>query len=51
MLMEQSLGALLRTAFSIYGIFWVVMIVGLFIFVGQLLKKEEQLIEKQKHDH
>lgn len=51
MLMEQSLGALLRTAFSIYGIFWVVMIVGLFIFVGRLLKKEEQLLEKQKHDH
>jgi hypothetical protein len=51
MLMEHSLGALLRTAFSIYGIFWVIMIVGLFIFVGRLLKKEEQLIERQKHDH
>ncbi len=51
MLMEHNLGAILKTAFSIYGIFWVVMIAGLFFFVGQLLKKEERAIEKQKHDH
>ena len=51
MLMEHDFGAILRTAFSVYGIFWAVMIVGLFIFVGQLLKKEEKLLEKQKHDH
>jgi hypothetical protein len=49
MLMEQSLGAMLKTAFSVYGLFWVVMIVGLFIFVGRLMKKEEVLVEKQKH--
>jgi len=51
MLMEHDLGAILRKAFSIYGVFWVVMIAGLFIFVGQLLKKEERLLDKQKHDH
>jgi hypothetical protein len=51
MIMEHDLGAMLRAAFSIYGIFWVVAIVGLFIWVGALMKKEEQLIEKQKHGH
>lgn len=51
MLMEESLGALLQKAFTVYGVFWVVMVVGLFVFVGRLLKKEEELIEKQKHDH
>jgi hypothetical protein len=51
MLMEQSLGAMLKTAFSVYGLFWVVMIVGLFIFVGRLMKKEEELVEKQKHHY
>lgn len=49
MLMDQSLGALLKPAFTIYGVFWVVAIVVLFVWVGQLLKKEEQLIDKQKH--
>lgn len=51
MLMEESLGPLLQKAFSVYGVFWVVMIVGLFVFVGRLLRKEEELLDKQKHDH
>jgi hypothetical protein len=51
MLMEQSLGAMLKVAFSVYGLFWVVAILALFFFVGLLLKKEERALEKQKHHH
>jgi succinate-acetate transporter protein len=49
MLMEHSFGTLLKTAFSVYGVFWVVAIIVLFVWIGQLLKKEEQLLTKQKH--
>ena len=45
MTMESSL----RTVFMVYTAFWVVVIVGLLVAVGVLLKRQERTLEKQKH--
>lgn len=51
MILAHDMGAMLRVAFAVYGVFWVVAIAGLFFGIGLLMKKRERLLEKQKHDN
>jgi len=38
----------MQTVFAIFALFWVVVVGGLFIGVGVLLKRRDHILEKQK---
>jgi hypothetical protein len=52
---SEAMQADLVKVFTVYAIFWVVVIVGLVFAVGFLLKRQEQLLRKhhgdQTHSH
>ncbi len=43
---EPSLGRWMQVAFTGFGVFWVVVLVGLYLAIGALLKRHEQLSKK-----
>ena len=47
--MILSLASSLRTVFSIYAVFWVVAILGLYFAVGALMTRAERASHKQGH--
>ena len=48
--MLLSLQTTLRTVFSIYGAFWVTVLVVLFVGIGALLKKRDRMMGGDGHD-
>jgi uncharacterized membrane protein len=47
--MVLSLNSTMRTVFLIYGVFWVVVVVGLLLAVGALTKRGER--ERHHGEH
>jgi hypothetical protein len=51
--MLLSLESTLRVVFTVYGVFWVAVLLALFLGVGVLLKRRERLQAEGQHpeDH
>ena len=47
--MILDFGSALRAVFTIFGAFWVLVLVALFIGVGALSKKRERALEQGQH--
>ena len=43
---EPSLSKWMRLAFTGFGVFWVVVLLGLYLGIGALLKRHERLSRK-----
>ena len=51
MILEANMGAILSKVFTVYAVFWVVVITTLFFGIGALMKKRERQLEQRKHGH
>lgn len=49
--MLLSLTSTLRTVFTIYGAFWIVLLIVLFVGVGFLSRRRERILARQHQEH
>ena len=49
LLAKEAFGAALRTVFTLYGAFWIVVGLVLFFGVGALLRKRDRTLEQRRH--